>query len=129
MARTRPTNAPSRRRSAHSGAVSGPRARAAARAELLGRAAEALDRTQRRSLAEGPAVRYLESSRSLPPVVHVSLPLADQVKLVETQADRVVGVITAVLDGLALSDEAWERGRKLAAEALRAVAVEGWSPL
>jgi hypothetical protein len=61
--------------------------------------------------------------------VHVSLPLADQVKLVETQADRVVGVITAVLDGLALSDEAWERGRKLAAEALRAVAVEGWSPL
>ncbi len=120
---------PRRRRSAHTEPVSGPRAKLAVQTELLGRAAQALNRIGQRSLAQGPAIRYLESSRSLPRPVHAPLPPADQIKLLETQADRIVEAVRAVLDGLGLSREDWERGRKLAAEALRAVAEEGWSPL
>jgi hypothetical protein len=50
-------------------------------------------------------------------------------KLAEEQADMLVGVIWAVLDGPGLSDEEWEKGRLLAEKALRDVAEEGWSPL
>jgi hypothetical protein len=109
--------------------VSGLRAKLAARAELLGRVAEALDRMPQRWLADGPAIRYLESSRSLPPVVHAPVPLVDQVKLAHDQADRIVEVIDAVLDGLALNEGQYEQGRNLAATALRNAAAEGWEPL
>jgi hypothetical protein len=95
---------------------------------MLGRAAEALERTLRRPEPQPWTYRYLESSRMLGPVAP-ALPPDQMRKLAEGDADRIVGVISAVLDGLALSDEDWERGRNLAAEALRAVAVEGWSPL
>jgi hypothetical protein len=54
---------------------------------------------------------------------------ADQRKLAETQADEIVHVILAVLDGLGLSEEDWDRGHDLASDALRAASAEGWSPL
>ena len=44
------------------------------------------------------------------------------------EADMLVGVIKAVLDGLGLPDEQWERGSEIASDALRACAVEGWEP-
>ena len=130
MARTRrPASRPSRRRSARTEPVSGPPAKVAVRAELLGRVHEAIDRTQLRASADGPAFRYLESSRNLPPVVPAPLPLADQVRLAHDQADRIVEVIDAVLDGLALNEKQYEQGRSLAASALRNAAAEGWEPL
>jgi hypothetical protein len=52
----------------------------------------------------------------------------EQHKLAEEQADLLVGVIWAVLDGLGLSDEEWEKGRLIAEKALQAVVEEGWSP-
>jgi hypothetical protein len=54
---------------------------------------------------------------------------AEKTKLAEEQADLLVGVIWAVLDGLGLSDEVWEKGRLLAEKALQAVTPEGWEPL
>ena len=116
-----------RTRSASANASS--RRRGDARAELRRRLEEMPVDLATPPEADGPAIRYLESSRMLARQAPAELSSADQIKLVETQADRIVGVISAVLDGLRLSDEDWERGRKLAAEALRAVAAEGWSPL
>jgi hypothetical protein len=80
-------------------------------------------------LAGGWALRYLGSSRMLGRVAPPPPSPEERVKLAEEVADRVVTAIEAVLKGLNLSPEDWERGRKLAADALRAVAVEGWSPL
>ena len=53
---------------------------------------------------------------------------ADLAKLADSQADMLVGVIRAVLDGLGLSDSEWERGSEIASEALRACTVPGWKP-
>jgi hypothetical protein len=53
---------------------------------------------------------------------------ADLAKLADSQADMLVGVIRAVLDGLGLSDEQWERGREIAQEALTDCTVPGWEP-
>ena len=53
---------------------------------------------------------------------------ADLAKLADSQADMLVGVIRAVLDGLGLPDAEWERGSEIASDALRACAVEGWEP-
>jgi hypothetical protein len=53
---------------------------------------------------------------------------ADLAKLADSQADMLVGVIKAVLDGLGLPDEQWDRGSEIASEALRACTVEGWEP-
>jgi hypothetical protein len=50
-------------------------------------------------------------------------------KLAEEQADMLVGVIWAVLDGLGLSVEDLEKGSLLAEKALQAVVEEGWSPV
>jgi hypothetical protein len=50
-------------------------------------------------------------------------------KLAESQADLIVDAIEAVLTGLGLSPEQYERGRELAAKALMAVSSEGWRPL
>ena len=76
----------------------------------------------------GPALRYLESSRLLVPPP-APLDPAEQRKLTADLADLVTHVITAVLDGLGLSDADWERGKKIAMEALMAATREGWSPL
>jgi hypothetical protein len=54
---------------------------------------------------------------------------ADLAKLADSQADMLVGVIRAVLDGLGLSNEDWERGSEIASDALRACSVQGWEPL
>jgi hypothetical protein len=53
---------------------------------------------------------------------------ADLAKLADSQADMLVGVLRAVLDGLGLSDEQWERGSEIASDALRACSVQGWEP-
>jgi hypothetical protein len=53
---------------------------------------------------------------------------ADQAKLAYAQADMLVGVIHAVLDGLGLSDSEWQRGSEIASEALRACSTPGWEP-
>jgi hypothetical protein len=76
--------------------------------------------------SDGPALRYLESSRLLVPPP-APLDPAEQRKLTADLADLVTHVITAVLDGLGLSDADWERGKKIAMEALMAATREGWS--
>jgi hypothetical protein len=53
---------------------------------------------------------------------------ADQAKLAYAQADMLVGVIRAVLDGLGLSDSEWQRGSEIASEAVRACSTPGWEP-
>jgi len=119
--------APSQRRSAHLRAVSGPRAKVAARAELLRQLDEGLARTQRRPPADSWAVRYLEASRGLKPPPPMSP--AEQVKIAETQADLVVGVIRAMLDGIDITDEQHARAIEIRVKGLRAAAGQGWEPL
>jgi hypothetical protein len=108
--------------------VSGSGAQEAAWRELLVAAQELSDRVAA-TRPDRWAFRYLESSRRLPVVAPGSLSPADQAKLAGEQADLLVGVIWAVLDGLGLSDDDWEKGRLLAEKALQAVVEEGWSPL
>ena len=118
---------PTRRRPANTRAVSGSSAKRTAVQELLLTAQELFDRpTDTR--ADRWAFRYLESSRRLGQVPQAMSP-NEQHKLAEEQADLLVGVIWAVLDGLGLNDEEWEKGRLLAEKALQAVVEEGWAPL
>jgi len=74
------------------------------------------------------ALAYLASMSPQHPVPPPANP-ADAAKLAHAQADMLVGVIRAVLDGLGLSDEDWERGSKIAQEELRACSRQGWEPL
>lgn len=107
--------------------MSGSSAKQAALRELLAAADERFDRlTDTR--ADRWAFRYLESSRRLGQIPPAMSP-TEQHKLADEQAEMLVGVIWAVLDGLGLSDDEWEKGRALAEKALREVADEGWSPL
>ena len=53
---------------------------------------------------------------------------ADQAKIAYAEADMMVGVITAVLDGLGLPDEGWQRGSEIARKALTACSRRGWEP-
>jgi hypothetical protein len=53
---------------------------------------------------------------------------ADAAKIAYAQADMMVGVITAVLDGLGLSDSEWQRGSEIASDALQACSQPGWEP-
>ena len=71
---------------------------------------------------------WLGSSRLIRPPAQ---PLSDAElrKIAEDQADQMDRIIRAVLDGLGLTDEQWERGRDIAVEALRAATTEGWEPL
>jgi hypothetical protein len=107
--------------------VSASSAKKAALRELLVSAQERFDRAND-TRADRWAYRYLESSRLLVPAPAPLRP-ADQRKLTHDLADLVADVITAVLDGLGLSDGDWERGRELAEKALTAVTQEGWAPL
>jgi len=120
-------NQPTRRRPANTRAVSGSRAKRAALQELLDAPFELSDRAIDTG-ADRWAIRYLESSRRLGQVPPAMSP-TEQHKLAEEQADLLVGVIWALLDGLGLNDEEWEKGRLLAEKALQAVVEEGWSPL
>jgi hypothetical protein len=107
--------------------VSGSSAKKALQRELLVAAQERADRAAD-TRSDQAAWRYLESSRRLGQVPPAMSP-AEKTKLAAEQADMLVGVIWAVLDGLGLSVEDWEKGRLLAEKALQGVVEEGWSPL
>jgi hypothetical protein len=80
-----------------------------------------------RSSASRYALSYL-ASLSPRHLLYPPTNPVDLAKLADSQADMLVGVIRAVLDGLGLPDEQWERGSEIASDALRACAVEGWEP-
>ena len=74
------------------------------------------------------AVRYLETVRWFkPPGPPMSS--AERLKILETQADQVAGVIRSVLKELHLSDADYQRGINLAIKGLRAASPQGWEPL
>jgi hypothetical protein len=115
-----------------SGSANAPtRRRRGARAELirqLDRFSEQAPELTRRHMDWQWAIRCLQTVRGFkPPPPPMSR--TDQVKLAETQADEIAGVIRAVLDGLNLSDADFQRGINLAMEALRATSAQGWEPL
>ncbi len=83
--------------------------------ELLAAAQERFDRVTD-TRADRWAFRYLESSRRLGQIPPAMSPTESH-KLAEEQADLLVGVIWAVLDGLGLSVEDWEKGSLLAEKA------------
>jgi hypothetical protein len=92
--------------------------------------ARAQEHVERRS-GTGWALRWLEAGRPgqvLGPVAVVPIDAAGKAKLLGEQADQVADVIAAVLDGLGISDELWERGRDLAVATLTAASAPGWSP-
>jgi hypothetical protein len=125
--RSTTSNEPARRRPANTRAVSGARARKAALRELLAAAQLRAERaTETRS--EPWAIAYLKTVRGFKPPPPPMSP-ADQVKLAEIQADQMVGVIRAVLEGLKLSDADYTRGIDLAIRELRANSRDGWEPL
>ena len=84
-------------------AVSSSSAKRTAVQELLVAAQELSDRATD-ARAHHWAFRYLESNRRLGLVPPAMSP-TEQHKLAEEQADLLVGVIWAVLDGLGLNDE------------------------
>jgi len=93
--------------------VSGSSARKAVQRELLVAAGE----------------RYLEASRPTSVLAAAPLSPGDKAKLAYAQADQMVSVLRAVLEGLNLSDADYTRGIDLAIEALRASSSQGWEPL
>jgi hypothetical protein len=121
-------NQPTRRREANTRAVSGARAKKAALRELLVAVGERFDPVTDTG-ADRWALRYLESSRPTSVLAPVRLSADDQVKLAHGQADQMVSVIRAVLEGLKLSDADYTRGIDLAIGALRASSSQGWEPL
>ena len=121
---TRSANRPTHGRATNTRAVSGSDADDALFAQVVAAAQERAAEAR----SEEAALRYLESSRLLVPPP-APLDPAEQRKLTADLADLVTHVITAVLDGLGLSDADWERGKKIAMEALMAATREGWSPL
>jgi hypothetical protein len=92
---------------------------------------EALDAlTASRAGGDRWALRYLETSRPTRLLMgREPVSAADQAKLADAQADQIVGVIRAVVEGLNLSDADYQRGIDIAIETLRAVAAQGWEPL
>ena len=75
------------------------------------------------------ALRYLEACRPTSVLATAPLSAEDKTKMVYAQADQMVGVIRAVLEGLKLSDEDYTRGIDLAIKELRASSSQGWEPL
>ena len=75
------------------------------------------------------ALRYLEASRPTSVLAPTPLSAEDKTKMVYVQADQLVGVIRAVLEGLNLSDADYTRGIDLAIKELRAASSQGWEPL
>ena len=129
VARTgsRSANQPTRREAAHTRAASRSGAKKAAQLELLVAAQELSDRVTD-TRADSWAYRYLQSSRLLVPPPAPLSP-AEQHKLAGEQADTMVDVLWAVLDGLGLTQEQHDRGLDLAIKALQEAAGPGWEPL
>jgi len=75
------------------------------------------------------ALRYLEASRPTSVLATAPLSAEDKTKMAYAQADQMVGVLRAVLEGLNLSDADYTRGIDLAMDALRAGSAQGWEPL
>jgi len=75
------------------------------------------------------ALRYLEASRPTSVLAAAPLSPVDKAKLAYAQADQMVGVLRAVLEGLNLTDADYTRGIDLAMDALRAGSAQGWEPL
>ena len=75
------------------------------------------------------ALRYLEASRPTSVLAAAPLSAADQTKMVYAQADQMVGVLRAVLEGLNLSDADYTRGIDLAIKELQEASGQGWEPL
>ena len=75
------------------------------------------------------ALRYLEACRPTSVLATAPLSAEDKTKMVYAQADQMVGVIRAVLEGLNLSDADHTRGIDLAIKELRAASARGWEPL
>jgi hypothetical protein len=75
------------------------------------------------------ALRYLEASRPTSVLAPAPLSAEDKTKMVYAQADQLVGVIRAVLEGLELTDADYTRGIDLAIKELRASSSQGWEPL
>ena len=96
--------------------------------ELLAAAQERFDRATD-TRADGWALRYLEASRPTSVFAPAPSSAGDKAKLANVQADQMVSVIVAVLEGLNLSDADFQRGIDLAVEALRATSAQGWEPL
>ncbi len=96
--------------------------------ELLAAAGEITERAAE-TRSEPWAIAYLQANRPTSVLAPAPLSPADQVKLADIQADQMVGVLRAVLEGLNLSDEGYTRGVDLAIEALRASSSQGWEPL
>ena len=119
---------PTRRRPSNTRAVSGSSARKAALRELLVAAGERSDRVSA-TRSDRWALRYLEASRPTSVLAAAPLSPGDKAKLEYAQADQMVGVLRAVLEGLKLSDADYTRGIDLAIEELRAASGQGWEPL
>jgi hypothetical protein len=108
--------------------VSGSSARKAVVRELLTAAEERFDRVSH-ARPDRWALRYLEASRPTSVVAAAPLSAADLAKLASAQADQIVGVIRAVLEGLNLSDADYTRGLDLAIKELRVTSGQRWEPL
>ena len=111
--RSRPTNAATRALRASVDALA---------AKVARQAAERNDSTRW-------ALRYLEASRPTSVLATAPLSAEDKTKMAYAQADQMVGVLRAVLEGLNLTDADYTRGVDLARTALRANSRDGWEPL
>jgi len=75
------------------------------------------------------ALRYLEASRPTSVLATAPLSAEDKTKMAYAQADQMVGVLRAVLEGLNLSDADYTRGIDLAIKELQEASGQGWEPL
>jgi hypothetical protein len=75
------------------------------------------------------ALRYREASRPTSVLATAPSSAEDKAKLAYAQADQMVGVLRAVIEGLNLSDADYTRGLDLAIKELRASSSQGWEPL
>jgi hypothetical protein len=75
------------------------------------------------------ALRYLEASRPTSVLAAAPMSPVDKAKLAYDQADQMVGVLRAVLEGLNLSDADYTRGIDLAIKELQEASGQGWEPL
>ena len=92
-------------------------------------AAKVALRAADRNDSTGWALRYLEASRPTSVLATAPLSAEDKTKMAYAQADQMVGVLRAVLEGLNLTDADYTRGVDLARTALRANSRDGWEPL
>jgi hypothetical protein len=75
------------------------------------------------------ALRYLEASRPTSVLATAPLSAEDKTKMAHAEADQMVGVLRAVLEGLNLSDADYTRGIDLAIKELQEASGQGWEPL